>query len=149
MNRKLEGFINIAEAVAAMSKDPSTKVGCLIIDDDWNILSTGWNGFPRGVDDLPDRLNNRDVKRSFTSHAERNAVAQAARNGVALKGGTAIITSLPPCSICAQVLIQAGIKQIYFPEPDVGVSPHWIEEWGISRQMLLEADVSYTMYRKD
>lgn len=146
---KLEGFISIAESIASMSKDPSTKVGCLIIDDDWNILSTGWNGFPRGVDDLPDRLNNRELKLSFTNHSEANAVAQAARNGVALKGSTAIITSLPPCSGCTKLLIQAGIKHIYFPEPNVGVSPHWVAEWGISRQMLLEADVSYTMYRKD
>ena len=148
MNRKLEGFINIAEAVASMSKD-STKVGAIAIDDDWNILCVGYNGFPRGVDDLPERLAHKETKYAFTNHGEANVVAQAARNGIRLKDSTVIITSLPPCTGCTKLLIQAGVKQIYFPELGVSTGAKWVAEWGVSKQMLIEAGVSYTMYRKD
>lgn len=146
---KLEHFVAIAEAVANMSKDPSTKVGAVAIDDDGNILCVGYNGFPRGVDDAKARYEDKVTKLKLVSHAEQNLVAQAARNGIALKGSTVIITSLPPCSSCTKSLIQAGVKQVYFPEPAIGMNELWLEEWNWSRQMLLEAEVSYTMYRKD
>jgi len=146
---KLEHFVAIAEAVANMSKDLSTKVGAVAIDDDGNILCVGYNGFPRGVDDAKARYEDKATKYRLISHAEQNLVAQAARNGIALKGSTVIITSLPPCSSCTKSLIQAGVKQVYFPEPAIGMNELWLEEWNWSRQMLIEADVSYTMYRKD
>ena len=146
---KLEHFVAIAEAVANMSKDLSTKVGAVAIDDDGNILCVGYNGFPRGVDDAKARYEDKVTKLKLVSHAEQNLVAQAARNGIALKGSTVIITSLPPCSSCTKSLIQAGVKQVYFPEPAIGMNELWLEEWNWSRQMLLEAEVSYTMYRKD
>lgn len=146
---KLEHFVAIAEAVANMSKDLSTKVGAVAIDDDGNILCVGYNGFPRGVYDTKARYEDKATKYRLISHAEQNLVAQAARNGIALKGSTVIITSLPPCSSCTKSLIQAGVKQVYFPEPAIGMNKLWLEEWNWSRQMLLEADVSYTMYRKD
>lgn len=146
---KLEHFVAIAEAVANMSKDLSTKVGAVAIDDDGNILCVGYNGFPRGVYDTKARYEDKATKYRLISHAEQNLVAQAARNGIALKGSTVIITSLPPCSSCTKSLIQAGVKQVYFPEPAIGMNELWLEEWNWSRQMLLEADVSYTMYRKD
>ena len=146
---KLEHFIAVAESIAAMSKDPSTKVGAVAIDDDWNILSVGFNGFPRGVHDWPERYNDKPTKLSLVAHAEQNLVAQAARNGIALKGSTVIITSLPPCSTCAKLLIQAGVKHVYFPEPEVGTNPTWLMEWNISKTMFQEAGVTYQMYRKD
>lgn len=146
---KLEHFVAIAEAVANMSKDLSTKVGAVAIDDDGNILCVGYNGFPRGVNDAKARYEDKATKYRLISHAEQNLVAQAARNGIALKGSTVIITSLPPCSSCTKSLIQAGVKQVYFPEPAIGMNELWLEEWNWSRQMLIEADVSYTMYRKD
>lgn len=146
---KLENFIRVAESVAAMSKDPSTQVGAIAIDDDWNILCVGYNGFPRGVNDWPERLADRETKLKFISHSEQNLVAQAARNGIRLKGCKVIITSLPPCSTCTKLLIQAGVTHVYFPEPDVGVNPRWLLEWEISRTMLAEAGVEYEMYRKE
>ena len=146
---KIEHFVAVAESVAAMSKDPSSKVGAIAIDDDSNILCVGFNGFPRGVRDTEARYADKPTKYRLVSHAEQNLVAQAARNGIALKGSTVIITSLPPCSSCTKSLIQAGVKHIYFPEPGIGTNALWVEEWNWSRMMLIEAEVTYTMYRKD
>lgn len=146
---KIDHFVAIAEAVANMSKDPSTKVGALAVDDDSNILCVGYNGFPRGVDDAKARYEDKKTKYAMISHAEQNLVAQAARNGIALKGSTVYITSLPPCSSCTKSLIQAGVKHIYFPEPAIGTNALWMEEWNWSRQMLIESGVTYTQYRKD
>ena len=106
---KIEHFVAVAESVAAMSKDPSSKVGAIAIDDDSNILCVGFNGFPRGVRDTEARYADKPTKYRLVSHAEQNLVAQAARNGIALKGSTVIITSLPPCSSCTKSLIQAGV----------------------------------------
>ena len=142
----LEKFVTVAQAVAAFSKDPSTKVGAIAIDRDNNILATGYNGFPRGVQDLDERLKDRATKLRLTSHAEANLVAQAARNGVALKDSTVIITSLPPCTTCTKSLIQAGISEVWFPEIHDEMSKTWLDEWEWSKLMLVEAGVRVGMY---
>ncbi|MDR3472209.1 MAG: dCMP deaminase family protein [Devosia sp.] len=95
---------------ATRSKDPATKVGCIITSHEKLILSTGYNGPPRHVRDLPERFE-RPTKYLFCSHAEENAVAQAARVGASLSGGTAYVTHYP-CSGCARMLIQAGIVRV-------------------------------------
>src|ERR1700733_15498817 len=79
-------FLSIAEACALMSKDPSTKVGAVIVGPDREIRSTGFNGLPRGIDDTDERLSDRDTKLKLVVHAEMNAVLNAARFGVSLKG---------------------------------------------------------------
>lgn len=106
-------FQSIAAVVATKSKD-STRVGCVIVGEDNQILSTGWNGFPRGVGQLPER-EERPAKYDWTIHAECNAIANAARSGVSLKGSTAYVTHCP-CKGCAGMLIQAGIKRVVAAE---------------------------------
>lgn len=103
-------FIMLARHIAGWSKDPSTKVGCVVVGPNREIRSTGYNGFPRGVKD-DERLHNREQKYPIIVHAEENAIAQAAMNGVSLKDCTAYIWPLPPCSKCARLLIQSGIKE--------------------------------------
>lgn len=103
-------FMGFARHAATKSKDPTTKVGCVVVGPDGEIRSTGYNGIPRGVEDRPERME-RPAKYLWTSHAEENAVAHAARVGVSLKGCTAYVTH-HPCSRCARMLIQAGITTL-------------------------------------
>ncbi len=140
-------FIPIAEAISTLSKDPSTKVGAVIIDNDSNILSTGFNGFPRGVNDIEERYKNRDVKLKYVAHAEANAIAQAARVGAKLLGSSLIVTALYPCSNCTKLIIQAGIKTIYVPTMNPwSTNIHWHEERVISKEMFYEAGIEIIEY---
>lgn len=134
-------FIDMAHQIAAWSKDPSTQVGCVIVDPSTNtVVATGYNGLPRGVDDKLVRMNCRPDKYEWTEHAERNAVFEAARRGVALEGMTAYLNWEPrPCSDCARALIQAGIKRIVGTNIPFGGKGNW--DFRISDTMLNEAGV--------
>ena len=133
-------FIERARHIALWSKDPSTKVGCVVVGEDREIRSTGFNGFPRGIDDDEDRLLDRDKKYPLICHAEENAIMHAARIGVSLKNSTAYVT-WPPCSRCARSLIQAGVKEVVYP--DAGEIPErWQEDFNISNAMMKEAGVN-------
>ena len=133
-------FIELARHIALWSKDPSTKVGCVVVGEDREIRSTGFNGFPRGIDDDEDRLLDRDKKYPLICHAEENAIMHAARIGVSLKNSTAYVT-WPPCSRCARSLIQAGVKEVVYP--DAGEIPErWQEDFNISNAMMKEAGVN-------
>ena len=102
-----------AELVASWSKDPSTKVGARIVDDKYRVISEGFNGPPRGVNDDP--TIDRETKLRRTIHAEKNAILFAHRD---LTGATLYVTHFP-CSQCAAFIVQAGIKEVvtYTPEP--------------------------------
>lgn len=130
-------FMQLAELVSTRSKDPNTKVGCVIASPEKVVLMTGYNGLPRGVDDLPERLE-RPAKYLWTAHAEENAVAQAARVGARLSGGYAFVTH-HPCSRCARALIQAGIKMVYVGE---GMTSMPEEEFTVAGRMFHEAGVA-------
>jgi len=133
-------FVGLAQHISSWSKDPSTKVGCVVVGEDREIRSTGFNGFPRGINDDDDRLMDREKKYPLICHAEENAIMHAARIGVSLKGSTAYVT-WPPCSRCARSLIQAGIKEIVYPETGK-IPERWIDDFTISDNMLKEAGVS-------
>lgn len=133
-------FIGLAQHISTWSKDPSTKVGCVVVGEDREIRSTGFNGFPRGINDDEDRLMDREKKYPLICHAEENAIMHAARIGVSLKDSTAYVT-WPPCSRCARSLIQAGIKEIVYPETGK-IPDRWIEDFTISDSMLNEAGVA-------
>tara|TARA_B100000003_G_scaffold208602_1_gene229428 strand:- start:244 stop:702 length:459 start_codon:yes stop_codon:yes gene_type:complete len=133
-------FIELAKHIANWSKDPSTKVGCVVVGEDREIRSTGFNGFPRGIKDDEERLLDREQKYPLICHAEENAIMHAARIGVSLKGSTAYVT-WPPCSRCARSLIQAGIKEIVYPNPGE-IPERWKEDFDISNLMINEAGIS-------
>ena len=104
-------FLELAFLIADWSKDPSTKVGCIIVGEDREIRSTGFNGFPRGIEDSDERYTNRDLKYPLICHAEENAIMHAARIGVSLKNCRAYVT-WPPCTRCTRSLIQAGVEEV-------------------------------------
>ncbi len=132
-------FIELARHISGWSKDPSTKVGCVVVGEDREIRSTGFNGFPRGINDDAERLADREKKYPLICHAEENAIMHAARIGVSLKDSTAYVT-WPPCSRCARSLIQAGIREVVYSSSEE-IPERWIEDFEISTGMLAEANV--------
>ena len=136
-NKWDQRFLDLAKHLSGWSKDPSTKVGCVVVGEDREIRSTGFNGFPRGISDDNERLTNREKKYPLICHAEENAIMHAARIGVSLKGSSAFVT-WPPCSRCARSLIQAGIKEVVYPTP-VNIPERWLDDFETSNGMLLEA----------
>ena len=145
--RKFLKFIPDAEAARGRSKDRSTKVGAVVIDDDFNVRISGYNGMPRGVDDNVEARCVRPLKLMWTSHAEENCVAQAARIGVSLKGCTILLTSLFPCTTCSRLIIQAGIKRVFAPQ--VCANTRWDEQAAIALEMLHEAGVEVEYYEME
>lgn len=133
-------FLELAKHISEWSKDPSTKVGCVVVGEDREIRSTGFNGFPRGIADDSDRLEDREQKYPLICHAEENAIMHAARIGVSLKGNTAYI-SWPPCSRCARSLIQAGVNEVVFPA-GVDVPKRWRPDFDIAIAMMNEAGIA-------
>src|SRR6187399_873888 len=99
----------IVKAVASLSKDPKRKVGSIIFDNDGDVIASGYNGLPRGVEDTIERVFDTDVKLKMTVHSEVNAITNAARLGISTKGRT-LMVNLCPCFECAKVIIQAGIS---------------------------------------
>ena len=132
-------FLKLATHISEWSKDPSTKVGCVVVGPDREIRSTGFNGFPRGIQDSDDRLTNRDLKYPLICHAEENAIMHAARIGLALKGCTAYVT-WPPCTRCARSLIQAGVSEIVLPS-GLEIPDRWRDDFEMSMGLLREAGV--------
>lgn len=130
-------FMQMAEHVASRSKDPNTKVGCVIVTANKVVAATGYNGLPAGVEDLPERMQ-RPAKYLWTAHAEENAVALSARVGSRLAGGIAYVTHAC-CSRCARSLIQAGIKAIYVGD---GTTSMPAEEFEVAATMFHEAGVN-------
>lgn len=143
-------YINMAELVAQKSKDRSTKVGCVIVGPDNEVRSTGYNGFPRNVDDEIGERHDRPTKYDYTEHAERNAIYNAARVGIPLKGCTLYLNYEPcPCSDCTRGIIQSGIISIVGPSrPFPGKGVHWKESMKNSREMLEEAGVEIREVRR-
>jgi len=131
--------LKLATHISEWSKDPSTKVGCVVVGPDREIRSTGFNGFPRGIQDSDDRLTNRDLKYPLICHAEENAIMHAARIGLALKGCTAYVT-WPPCTRCARSLIQAGVSEIVIPS-GLEIPDRWRDDFEMSMGLLREAGV--------
>ena len=132
-------FIELARHISQWSKDPSTKVGCVVVGEGREIRSTGFNGFPRGIEDDTERLSDRSKKYSLICHAEENAIMHAARVGVSLKGCTAFVT-WSPCSRCTRSMIQAGITKIVFPQ-GTSIPDRWREDFEIAMSMMGEAGV--------
>jgi len=107
-----EYFSLIAEAAKSKSKDPSCQVGAVIVSADKVVLTTGFNGLPRGVDDDSQILDDTYEKIKVICHAEQNAIINAARMGIAVQGASIYVTKFP-CLACCSSIIQAGIKRIF------------------------------------
>lgn len=145
-------FLGLAVSHSRMSKDPSTKVGAVIVGQDRELISAGFNGFPRGIVDSESRLMDRDLKLKIVVHAEMNAVLAAASNGIRLKGSTLYLVATKestgeiwgggPCVRCAVELIQAGIREIVSHSMK-SVPDNWRDDLRLSRELLCEAGINY------
>lgn len=138
-------YLDLAEHVAGWSKDPSSKIGAVAIGEHGQVLSLGYNGFPRGIEDSDDRLTDREKKYKLIVHAEMNVIYNASLSGVSLKGATLYTSGLPTCSQCALGVIQSGIKRVVVRERDINRSDKWREEWESSQAMFNEAGVKVTI----
>lgn len=132
--------LGMAEHVAKLSKDPSTKVGAVIFDEKRRIISAGYNGFARGVEDTAERLENRDVKYKLVLHAEKNAILFAT---APLEGCTLVVTH-PCCAQCAAQVIQAGIKTVIWSKPDDTFVARWRDDLALTMAQFDEAGVRVT-----
>jgi dCMP deaminase len=139
----VEHHMGAAEYAATKSKDPQAQVGCVIVDQEMGTVLTAFNGFPRGVMDDLERYRDTELKLSLCVHAEANAVATAARNGVSLRGYTAVVTK-HPCAQCTALLIQAGIAEIISPRMKLGSK--WMDSNLLAIQMCREAGVQLTYH---
>ncbi len=133
-------FLVLAKLIGSWSKDPSTKVGAVIVDDKNRIVSVGYNGFPRGVEDSEERLCNRQEKYDIIVHAEVNAIAFANKS---VEGCTLYIDPFEPCSRCAGVIIQHGITRIVSYK---NKNNRWENDFSISRKLLTEAGLKLEYY---
>jgi dCMP deaminase len=139
-------WMDLAKLVSSWSKDLSTKCGAVVVDNRNTMLSMGWNGFPRRVDDnIPER-HERPQKYKWTEHAERNAVYNAANTGARLDGANIYITFFP-CSDCARAIIQSGIRSVVTYYPDFG-NERWGDDFKFSLKMLEEAHVEVCFFQE-
>jgi dCMP deaminase len=146
MNWK-EYFRNIAHQVKLKSKDEKTQIGAVIVGEDNEIVSTGYNSFPRGISDDISERQERPEKYFWFEHAERNAIYNAARIGVSTKGTTMYLTCGIPCADCCRGIINAGITTIVCEIGEAGAKgPKWEESGKRSLQMFNEAGVKIQYY---
>ena len=148
MEKKLKWhsrWFQLVDLVSTWSKDPSTKVGAVIIPEDGDCPIIGWNGFARGVHDFPERYEDRAIKYPLTVHAELNAIINAAANGVNIKRGTIYVSAFP-CDGCANAIVQARLKTVIYKPMDEAFLERWGEKIKISRLILSEGGVITEMY---
>ena len=135
-------YINLAKEISTWSKDPSTQVGAVVIGNNGEVLSQGYNGFPRSIKDTPQRLKDRGKKYNLVVHAEMNAIYNASLNGVSLKGSTLYVYGLPICNECAKGVIQVGIDKVIATRP-ADYNKEWDESIKDAKALFKEAEVEY------
>tara|TARA_B110000211_G_scaffold142794_1_gene162923 strand:+ start:252 stop:725 length:474 start_codon:yes stop_codon:yes gene_type:complete len=135
-------YIKLAKEISTWSKDPSTKIGAVVVGADGQILSQGFNGFPRGIKDSEERLNNRERKYELVVHGEMNAIYNASLNGVSLKDSTIYVYGLPTCNECAKGIIQVGIKKVVAMRP-AKYNSDWDKSNKNAAALFKEANVMY------
>lgn len=135
-------FLGLAREISTWSKDPSKQIGAVFVSDERRILATGYNGFPRNIEDTSDRYENREEKYKLVVHAEQNAIYNATYNGISLNNSTLYVWGLPVCSECAKGVIQVGTKRIVMPSM-IDIPERWIESFDNTKELFKEALVDY------
>lgn len=142
-----EKFMTMAYLAAMKSKDESTHVGAVIVGPSNEIRTTGFNSFPRGLnDDIPERQRRPD-KNFWIEHAERNAIYNCARMGLSTDG-CSIYIAMFPCAACARAIIQAGIVEVIVHQSlDKSADmSHWDEDFIHSETMMKEVGIKIRWY---
>lgn len=141
-------YITLAKKFASWSKDPSVKVGAVAIGSKGQVLSQGYNGFPKKFDDSFVIYNNSNLKSKYIIHAEMNCIYHATLNGISLEGSTLFVYGLEVCHECAKGIIQVGIKEVvtYAPKPP---KSKWVESFKTSEELLTKSNINYIKLHKN
>jgi len=142
MNKWDMRFLGLAAEISTWSKDPSKKIGAVAFSPKGQVLSQGYNGFPRGIADTDERYTDRNLKYKYVVHAEMNVIYNAVYNGTSLDGATLYVFGLPACSECAKGIIQTGIKRVVMSNIDGGMD-RWKESWEATQEMFAEAGIEW------
>jgi len=136
-------FQELSEHIAGWSKDPNRKVGCVIVDEANHILATGYNGFPKDIEDDEKSLYDQDLKRKMMVHAERNAVDRMEFALFKPKEINLFCTTFP-CDLCAKRLAKSNVTCVYAPQPNLE-HPYWGQKYINSLKILLGngIDIAY------
>ncbi len=140
MNKWDKRWLEIAENISTWSKDPSTQIAAIAVKDK-RLIATGYNGFPRNIEDLDDRWNNREEKYKYVVHAEMNCIYNANYHNQSLKGATMYVVGLPVCHECAKGIVQVGIKRVVAQYVDAPLK--WAKSTAITEKMFKEAGIIY------
>lgn len=135
-------FLGLAQYISQWSKDPSTKVGAVIADRKNRIISIGYNGFPRGIND-DERLMDRDKKLAIILHAEKNALIFANKS---LENSVIYTYPFMPCSACAASIIQAGIARVVSVANE---NIRWVDNFKLSQEIFREAGIELCLYKPE
>lgn len=143
-------FLTVARLASEPSKDRSTKCGCVLVGMRRNVLSSGYNGMPRGMDDTVESRHERPAKYMFMEHSERNAVYNAAYEGVRLANSVAFVTG-PPCVDCTRSMIQSGVVAVIIPEfhnfREQETSERWRESCTVALDMMTECGIHFEVVK--
>jgi dCMP deaminase len=141
-------FMSMVYLCALKSRDPSSKLGAVLVGPDNEVRSTGYNGLPRGIDYRSER-DQRPEKYFWYEHAERNSIYNAARVGVPTLGCT-LYTNAVPCADCARAIVNAGIEVVVVRESwaagDHAQRANWGESCARGRAIMEEAVVECRSY---
>lgn len=144
-------YLGMCVYISRKSKDRSTKLGAIAVGENHEVLSVGFNGFPRGVSDDNEKYHERPTKYLITEHAERNLIYNAARRGISLEGATLYLPFEPvPCCDCTRGVIQSGFKRIIGTNfKFTGKGKHWDENLAFAKEMLDEVGMEMKMVEVD
>jgi dCMP deaminase len=134
-----ERFLELAKLISTWSKDPSTKTGAVIVNPDRTILSVGYNGFPKGMDDSAELYANREIKYERIVHCEMNAILNAKQS---VEGCTLYTWPFGSCQRCAAHMIQGGIKTFVFPKLPKELEERWKESVLKTKAYIKEAGLT-------
>ena len=137
-------FCEMAKFVSEWSKDPNAKVGAVVFSRRGGDISIGYNGFPMGVEDSAERLDDQEVKLELIVHAEQNALIAA---GTRAQGSTLFVWGKPICARCAGAVIQGGVKRVVALSPEGGdQNSKWAKSGMYAMQMFSEAGIEMDFY---
>ncbi len=131
-------FLDLAHHISHWSKDPSTKVGAVLVGTDKRHVALGYNGFPPHVEDSNARLDNREVRLRYTLHAERNVLDNAHFPSV----GSTLYVTHPPCCNCALSIISKGVARVVSSPMSSSFAARWGAEVFLTRDLFREAHVA-------
>lgn len=136
-------FCDLAKYISDWSKDPKAKVGAVILSKAGGDISVGYNGFPMGVEDSAERLDDQELKLELVVHAEQNALIATGSRAI---GSTIYVWGKPVCARCAGSIIQAGVKRVVALAPNLNGDSKWDKSGKFAHQMFIEAGVKVDFY---